>query len=126
MFYNVVLVSAVQQRESAISIHISSSLLSLPPTPLPISHLSRSSWSTRLNSLSYTATFPLAFHLTHGYFIRVYFNATLSICPTLSFTYYDHKSTLYVCVSISALQIRSSVPLFQIPYICISIWYLFF
>ena len=112
MFYSVVLVSAVQQCESALSIHISSFLLSLPPTPLPTSHLPRSSWSTRLNSLCYTAMFPLAIHFTYGYFICVYFSSTLSICPTLSFTYYDLKSILYVCVSIPALQIGSSVPFF--------------
>ena len=36
------------------------------------------------------------------------------------------QSLLYVCVSIAALQIGSSVPSFQIPYICINIWYLSF
>ena len=48
--FNVVLVSAVQRRESVITIHIYiPSLLSLPPTPPP-SHPSRSSQSTRLGS----------------------------------------------------------------------------
>ena len=50
LLYNVVLVSAVQQSESALSIHVPS-LLSLPP-----SHLSRSSQSTKLSSLCHTAT----------------------------------------------------------------------
>ena len=36
------------------------------------------------------------------------------------------QSLLYVSVSIAALQIGSSVPSFQIPYICINIWYLSF
>ena len=35
-------------------------------------------------------------------------------------------SLLYVCMSIPALQIGSSVPFFQIPYICVNIQYLFF
>ena len=37
-----------------------------------------------------------------------------------------HKSIVYVCVSIPALQIGSSGPFFQILYICINIQYLFF
>ena len=37
-----------------------------------------------------------------------------------------HTSVLYVCVSISALQIGSSVPFFYIPHICVNIRYLFF
>ena len=44
---------------------------------------------------------------------------------TLSFPHCDHKSVLYACVSIPALQIGSSVPFFYIPYICVNIWYLF-
>ena len=35
----------------------------------------------------------------------IYFIATLSVRPTLSFPCYLHKSILYVCVSILALQI---------------------
>ena len=38
------------------------------------------------------------------------FHATLCICLTLSFSLCVHKSVLYVCVSIAALQIDSSVP----------------
>ena len=51
-FYNTVLVSAVQQRESAICIHISPpSWNSIPPPP---SHSSRVSQSTEMSSLCYT------------------------------------------------------------------------
>ena len=53
MLYNVVLVSALQQHESAISIHMS--LPSWTSLPLP-SHLSRLSQSTGLSSLCYTTT----------------------------------------------------------------------
>ena len=38
----------------------------------------------------------------------------------------SHASILYICVSVSASQIRSSVPFFYIPYLCSNIWYLFF
>ena len=48
----------------------------------------------------------------------MYFNATLSICPTRSFTHSVHKS-VHVCVSTAALWIGSSVPSFYIPYACI-------
>ena len=40
----------------------------------------------------------------------IYVIATLSVHPTLSFPQCIHKSILYVCVSISSLQIGSSVP----------------
>ena len=40
------------------------------------------------------------------------FHTTLSICPTLSFSDCVHKYVLYVCISIAALQICSSVPSF--------------
>ena len=54
------------------------------------------------------------------------FNATLSICPTLFFPHCVHKSVLYVCASIAALQIGTSVSFFYIPYVCVNIWYLLF
>ena len=60
MLYNVVLVFAVQQCKSAISIHISSP--SEPPSHPP-SHPSRSPQSTELSSLPYTAaSHSLSFH----------------------------------------------------------------
>ena len=49
LFYNVVLVSAVQQHESAICIHVS------PPSRPPLPYPSRLSQSTKLTSLCYTA-----------------------------------------------------------------------
>ena len=56
----------------------------------------------------------------------IYVNATLSICFYFSFPPCVHESVLYVCASIPALQIDSSVPFFQISYICVNIHYLFF
>ena len=46
--------------------------------------------------------------------------------PTVPSPLGSHTFVLYVCVSISALQIRSSIPFFQISHICVNIWYLFF
>lgn len=65
MFYKAVLVSAVQQPESAISIYIYS-LLSLLPTLTPIapSRLSPAKLSTKLSPVLYTAS--LAGDLAHG------------------------------------------------------------
>jgi len=41
--------------------------------------------------------------------LNVCFNATFSICLTFTFPHHVHKSDLYGCVSITALQIGSSV-----------------
>ena len=53
ILYNIVLVSAVQQHESVISIHIP---LPLEPSSHSSSHPSMLSHSTKLSSLYYTAT----------------------------------------------------------------------
>ena len=56
----------------------------------------------------------------------VCFNATLSIRPTLFFPHCVHKSVLYICISITVLQIGSSLPFFLIPHVCVNIQYLSF
>ena len=48
----------------------------------------------------------------HFQFQCICFHATVSIHPTLFFPCCAHKSVLYVCISIPALQIGSSVPSF--------------
>ena len=110
-FYNAVLVSAVQKHKSAMSIYIFS-LLSLPLTPS--SDPCRLSQSTRL---SYRA----ASHYLFYTWWCVHVNGTISIHLTLSFPHCVHKIVFYIFVSRNALQIGSSAPFFQIPYICISI-----
>ena len=45
--------------------------------------------------------------------------------PPSSFPLGVHTFILYFCVSISALQIRSFIPFFQIPHTCISIQFFF-
>ena len=82
------------------------SLLSLPSAPP--SRPSRSSQSTSWAPLPYRSLTP-AIYLT---LISVYFNATLSIHPNLSYPCCVHKSVFYVCFSIPALKIDSSVLFF--------------
>ena len=55
----------------------------------------------------------------------IYVNSNLPRHPPTFRPWYPYAS-LYVCVSISALQTGSSVPLFWTPHICVHIWYLFF
>ena len=109
MLYNIVLlISVMQQHESAISIHISPPLEPLPAhSPIPPS---RSSQGTRLSSLCYRQLATR--YLLYTWWCK-YFSATLSIHPTLSFPHSVHKSVLYICDCIPALQIGSSVPFFR-------------
>ena len=83
------------------------------------SHPSRLSQKTRWSSQCHTANFYWLFYIWYC----ICFNAILLICPTLSFSHCVHRSLLYVCVTIVALQIGSSVPFFYIAYICINIWF---
>ena len=91
LLYNAVLVSTVQQSESAIHIHISPSLLSLPPTdPSLTSMLSQSTrlspWATQQLSTSCGKLHMVAY---------VHVIANLPIQPTMP---HVHTSVLYVCV----------------------------
>ena len=91
-------------------------LMSLPP--LPISRPSRSSKSASLGSLCYTGTSHHQSNLhTIEYIHRCYF----SISPTLSFPPCVHKSVIYICISISFLQIGSSIPFYRF-HICVLIY----
>ena len=69
--------------------------------------------------------FPLAICFTHGI---VNFCITLSLHLPFSLlsSRFVHRSVLYVCFSTAALKINSPVLSLQIPYICVSIWYLHF
>ena len=87
------LVSAIQQCESAVSTHIS---------PTPLGHHREPGWAPCVIKQLPTIYF------THDNCI----NATLSVHPTLSFPYCAHKSILYISVLIPALHIGSSVPFF--------------
>ena len=48
------------------------------------------------------------------------------LCYSTIHLLFSLPSFHYVCFSTAALNINSSVPSVQIPYICISIWYLYF
>ena len=80
-FYSVVLISVIQQRESAIIIHLSPSSLSSP------AHSCRSSQSARLGSVCYTATshqlsaLHLMAHICGYYFLLSSPSLPPSLCP---------------------------------------------
>ena len=86
MLYNFVLVSAIHQHASAISIYMSPSLLGLPsPHPSPLGHCRTVSELPVLCS-----SFPLAIHSAHA---TVYTSTLLFQCiPSLSFKSNDWKT----------------------------------
>ena len=95
-----------------------------PPSPLPphpaLLDCHRAlvwvSWDIQQIPIDYLFYGNVSFHVTLS------IHLTLSLLPSPRV----HRSILYVCFSIAALQINSSEPSFKIPYICISIWYLSF
>ena len=103
------LVSVVQWSESAICIHVS------PPswaylTLSPSTHPSRSSQSTELSSLCCRP----ASHWLSILHVVVYTRQSYSpSSPHPPFSPHAHMSVLYICISISALQVRSSIQFFS-------------
>ena len=102
MLYTVVLVSAVEQSESAICIHIS-------PYPLPLEPSSHTSIPPLKVITEHQAehpvlysSFPLAIYLTHR---SAYVSVLLSQFIPPPPSPHVHKSVLYVCISFPALQI---------------------
>ena len=65
--------------------------------------------------------FPLTIYFAHD---SVYISTLLSqfVPPSPRV----HKPILYICIFIPSLQMGSSVPFFQIPYIHVNIQYLYF
>ena len=99
----------------------SPSLLSLPPTPT--SYPSLSTQSTCLSSLLYIATSKSYF--THSSFIHVKQSYSLN-SPYPFLPHCVHKSILYICISIPALQIGSHIKFLCIIYmICINMLFVF-
>ena len=93
----------------------------LSPEPSP-SHPSRLSQSTKLSSLCPYSSFSLTVLHMVAYTCQCYsLNSSHALLPLLC-----PKSVFCVCTSIPALHICSSVPFFQIPYICVNIQNLFF
>ena len=108
-------VSAIQQRESAVSIHVPPPSGNSFPSSTP-SHPSRLLQSTVLNFPCYRAiSYQLSvLHIVIVYVSMLFFQFILPSPSPI------HKSVLYLCVSIPVLQIGSSIPFFQIPYMCIN------
>ena len=80
-----------------------------PPSHHLIYHPSRSSQSTKLSSLCYTAA---SRQLSILYMVMYIVRATLSIHPTRCCPLCSHKPILYIGISIPDLQIDSSLPFF--------------
>ena len=98
------------------------SLLSLPPFPLP--HSSRSLQNTRLGSLCYTATSHQLSVLHMGCVCVCVCVCCVYWCyflhsSTLFFLHCVHKSILNIWLSVPSLQIDLSIPFSYIPYIYI-------
>ena len=102
IFYNVVLISIVQQCELAICIHIYSPLLSLPPTP---SHSSRLSQSTQLSSLWYSTTLDqlsvlhMVLYICQCYSLNLSHPLLPSLCPkvhSLCLCPYFHPTSRFI------------------------------
>ena len=113
LLYKVVLVSAVQQSESATHVHIFPlfwiSLLFMSPQSLEQSSLCSTVGSHQLLILYIVSVLVSQF-------------IPLSLFSLATCTYV----CLYLCVSSFALHLSSSVLFFQIPYVSDSIQYLFF
>ena len=115
LLYYVVLVSVVQQHASALSTYTHTHT----HTHTYISPASWASSSTPISPLSgiteHQAELPVlhsSFPLAILHMVVYIFQCCSSISPTLSLPRWVHKSILYVCVSIPALQIGSSIPFF--------------
>ena len=124
MLHNTVLVSVAQQSESAICIHMSPYPLPLvspshPPYPTPLGH--HKAWSRSI-SLCYAA----ASHQPTILYLVMYICRCYPHFAPASPSHPMSSSLFSVYLFIPALQLGSSVPFFKIPYICVSIRYLFF
>ena len=110
LLYYVVLVSVVQQHASALSTYTHTHIYPPPPEPPPQPPISPLSGITE-----HQAELPVlhsSFPLAILHMVVYIFQCCSSISPTLSLPRCVHKSILYVCVSIPALQIGSSIPFF--------------
>ena len=68
--------------------------------------------------------FLLAIYFTYG-IVNFFVTFSIHLPFSLLSSHSVHRSVLFVCFSIAALKINSSVPSLQIPYICASIQHLY-
>ena len=106
--------SPIQQSESGIHTHI--------PAFLNFLYI-QVTQSNEQSSLCYT----VGFLLVYLFYTQqcIYVNLNPPIHSNLLFLLGIHTFVLYICVSISALPIRSYLTFFQIPHVCVNICYLF-
>ena len=125
LVYNIVYDFTIYQHESAISICISPPSWTSLPLPTP-SYTSRLSQSTEFELPVSQSRFPLA--ISFYIWLCICFSVTISIHHTFSSQciFPTPAMATSLCISTAALQIGSSVPSFQIPYLCVNIWYLLF
>ena len=102
------LVSAAQQSESTICMHLSPYLLPLsspshPPYPTPLGHRKAPSWSP---------CGILLLPISYFTFGSIHMSMLLSLCPSFPLPLHVLKSILYVYVFIPVLPLHSSVPFF--------------
>ena len=108
LLYSILWVSAVQTSESATCIHIPPPS-GIAPSYHPTLPPSKSSQRTKPRSLFFTAGSHQLSVLHMGVYVC---QSSLPVCPTLLLPHWAHMAIVYVRVSITALKIGSSVPLF--------------
>ena len=108
LLYSVVVVSAIHQHGSAIGYTCPACPRPEPPSRLPLCPTPLGCRRAPAQAPCVTQELPPSC-FTHG---NVYVSMLLSQFGPLSFHYCVHKPVLYICFSIVALQISSSVPSF--------------
>ena len=108
------------QQESAIGTLIPPpSEISLPsPSPPPVAE-------PQFEFPGSCSKSPLAICFTYG-IVNFYVTLSLHLPFSLFSSHLVHTFLIYVSFSIPALKVNLSVPSLQIPYVCLSIWYLYF
>ena len=123
LLYRILWFPVTHQQESAIGTPMSPpSWTSLPsPSPSPLQPVTEPLFEFPESHCK----FPLAIYFTHG-IVNFYVTLSIHLPFSLLSSHCAHWSVLYICFSLAALKINSSVPSLQIAYIRVSIWYLYF
>ena len=90
--------------------------------PLTFGFPSQSGYHSAFSRVSQAIQYIIFIHNISSVYVLISISHFL---PTL-FSFGIHTFLIYTRVSISALQTRSPIPFFQIPHICVNMWYLFF